>query len=163
MLLSLTLGAFLIQRAWVGKKSYATVTGKGDSGRYAALNPLLRRACYATALPWALFTLAVYSMIIFGSFVKLWGYDHSFTFDHYIRAFGITFTDGIRFAGSAWDSYFTTLTIAGVAAPITAAVGLATAYLLVRQKFYGKEIFEFSTMLLIFPSTGIQRSFVRQQ
>ena len=161
VLLSLTLGAFLIQRAWVGKKSYATVTGKGDSGRYAALNPLLRRACYATALPWALFTLAVYSMIIFGSFVKLWGYDHSFTLDHYILAFGITFTDGIRFAGSAWDSYFTTLTIAGVAAPITAAVGLATAYLLVRQKFYGKEIFEFSTMLsFAIPGTVIGVAYV---
>jgi iron(III) transport system permease protein len=74
ILLSLTLGAFLAQRKWLGRKSYATVTGKGDSGRHAALNPTaLRIACYAIALPWAAFTLVVYLMIVYGSFVKLWG------------------------------------------------------------------------------------------
>ncbi len=160
-LLSMTLLAFLIQRAWVGKKSYATVTGKADSGRHAALNPALRIGCYATALPWAAFTAAVYSMIIFGSFVKLWGYDHSFTFEHYIRAFGVDFSDGVRFVGSAWKSYFTTLTIAGTAAPITAFVGLATAYLLVRQNFAAKNVFEFSTMLsFAIPGTVIGVAYV---
>ncbi|MGB3316409.1 MAG: iron ABC transporter permease [Albidovulum sp.] len=160
-LLAMTLGAFLVQRRWVGKKSYATVTGKADSGRHSALNPTLRWACYLTALPWAAFTAAIYSMIVFGSFVKLWGYNHSFTLEHYIRAFSVSFTDGIRFTGSAWDSYFTTLTIAGISAPLTAFVGLATAYLLVRQKFAGKEAFEFSTMLsFAIPGTVIGVAYV---
>jgi len=161
-LLTLTLGAFLLQRLWLGKKSYATVTGKGDSGQHSALNPALKFACYATALPWAAFTAVVYSMIIFGSFVKLWGYNNSFTLDHYIRAFGIKHTaHGWRFSGVAWDSYFTTLTIASIAAPLTAIVGLATAYLLVRQKFAGKGIFEFSTMLsFAIPGTVIGVSYI---
>ncbi len=161
-LLCLTLGAFLIQRKWVGTKSYATVTGKADSGQHAALSPGLKFAAYATALPWAAFTAVVYSMIGFGSFVKLWGYDHSFTFAHYIRAFGIKFTDhGWRFKGVAWDSYFTTLQIATIAAPLTAMVGLATAYLLVRQKFWGKDAFEFSTMLsFAIPGTVIGVSYI---
>ncbi|MCK4711273.1 MAG: iron ABC transporter permease [Marinosulfonomonas sp.] len=161
-LLTLTLGAFLIQRQWVGKKSYATVTGKADSGQHAALSRGVKIAAYATALPWAAFTAVVYSMIVFGSFVKLWGYNNSFTFDHYIRAFGIKITDhGWRFSGVAWDSYFTTLTIATIAAPLTALVGLATAYLLVRQKFFGKEAFEFSTMLsFAIPGTVIGVSYI---
>jgi len=161
-LLMLTLGAFLIQRRWVGTKSYATVTGKGDSGRHAALSKGVKWACYATALPWAAFTAVVYSMIIFGSFVKLWGYNNSFTFDHYIRAFGIKITDnGWKFSGVAWDSYFTTLTIASIAAPLTALLGLATAYLLVRQKFAGKNVFEFSTMLsFAIPGTVIGVSYI---
>jgi len=161
-LLTLTLGAFLIQRQWVGKKSYATVTGKADSGQHAALSRGVKVAAYATALPWAAFTLVVYSMIVFGSFVKLWGYNNSFTFDHYIRAFGVKVTDaGWRFTGVAWDSYFTTLTIATIAAPLTALVGLATAYLLVRQKFFGKEAFEFSTMLsFAIPGTVIGVSYI---
>ncbi len=161
-LLTLTLGAFLVQRQWVGKKSYATVTGKADSGQHAALSRGVKIAAYATALPWAAFTLVVYSMIVFGSFVKLWGYDNSFTFGHYIRAFGIKITDaGWRFTGVAWDSYFTTLTIATIAAPLTALVGLATAYLLVRQKFFGKEAFEFSTMLsFAIPGTVIGVSYI---
>ena len=159
-LLSLTLTAFIAQRIWLGKKSYATITGKADSGQNASLNPVLRTLCYATALPWAALTAVVYSMIIFGSFVKLWGYNHSFTFDHYIRAFRIDFSTG-RFTGVAWDSYFTTLTISSIAAPLTALVGLATAYLLVRQKFVGKDVFEFSTMLsFAIPGTVIGVSYI---
>lgn len=161
ILLSLTLGAFLAQRRWLGRKNYATVTGKGDSGRNAALNPGLRWTCYLIALPWAAFTLILYVLIIFGSFVKLWGYDHSFTLEHYQRAFGIVIRNGVHFTGAAWNSYFTTLTIAGIAAPLTAAVGLATAYLLVRQNFVGKAAFEFSTMLsFAIPGTVIGVAYV---
>lgn len=161
ILLSMTLGAFLAQRRWLGKKNYATVTGKADSGRHAALNPGLRIGCYALALPWAAFTLILYALIVFGSFVKLWGYDHTLTFEHYTRAFGIVLRNGVHFTGAAWDSYFTTITIAAIAAPLTAAVGLATAYLLVRQKFVGKDAFEFSTMLsFAIPGTVIGVAYV---
>ncbi|OCP03090.1 MULTISPECIES: iron ABC transporter permease [unclassified Ensifer] len=160
-LLLMTLGAFLAQRRWVGKKSYTTVTGKADSGRHAALNPGLKAACYALALPWAAFTAIVYSMIAFGSLVKLWGYDHTFTFAHYARAFAVGFNNGVRFTGSAWDSFFTTLGIAAISAPLTALLGLATAYLLVRQRFFGKTVFEFSTMLsFAIPGTVIGVAYV---
>lgn len=159
-LLTLTLSAFLLQRIWLGQKSYATITGKADAGQNAPLSPIVKRLCYATALPWAALTAIVYSMIVFGSFVKLWGYNHSFTFDHYIRAFGIDFSTG-RLSGVAWDSYFTTLTISSIAAPLTALVGLSTAYLLVRQKFAGKDLFEFSTMLsFAIPGTVIGVSYI---
>ncbi|MDZ4095072.1 MAG: iron ABC transporter permease [Paracoccaceae bacterium] len=161
ILLSLTLTAFVAQRTWLGKKSYATVTGKADSGRHAALNPGLRWTCYLVALPWAAFTLVLYLLILFGSFVKLWGYDHTLTLEHYTRAFGIVTRNGVHFTGAAWDSYFTTLAIAGLAAPLTAALGLATAYLLVRQKFTGKDAFEFSTMLsFAIPGTVIGVAYV---
>ena len=160
-LLTLTITAFLVQRWWVGKKSYATVTGKGDSGQHCGLDVKLKWACYVTAIPWATFTVVVYSMIIYGSFVKLWGYDNSFTLEHYIKAFGINFSDKIEWVGSAWSSYFTTLQIASVAAPLTALVGLATAYLLVRQHFAGKNIFEFSTMLsFAIPGTVVGISYI---
>ncbi|MHA7774697.1 ABC transporter permease [Roseibium sp. M-1] len=160
-LLLLTLCAFLAQRTWLGKKSYATVTGKADSGRHAGLSPLVKSFCYGLTLPWAALTAVVYSMIVFGSFVKLWGYDHSFTLEHYVRAFRIELDQGIRFAGAAWDSYFTTLTISTVAAPLTALIGLATAYLLVRQRFVGKSVFEFGTMLsFAIPGTVIGVSYI---
>ena len=161
ILLSLTLTAFIAQRTWLGRKSYATVTGKADSGRHAALSDGLRWTCYLVALPWAAFTLILYVLIVFGSFVKLWGYDHSFTLDHYKRGFAIVVRNGVHFVGAAWDSYFTTLTISAIAAPLTAAVGLATAYLLVRQKFTGKDAFEFSTMLsFAIPGTVIGVAYV---
>ncbi|KZL13127.1 iron ABC transporter permease [Pseudovibrio sp. Ad26] len=161
VLLMLTLSAFVAQRLWLGKKSYATVTGKADSGQHSPLNSALKWTCYGFALPWAAFTAVVYSMIVFGSFVKLWGYDNTFTLDHYIRAFSVSFNNGIRWTGVAWDSYFTTLTISTIAAPLTAVVGLLTAYLLVRQKFAGKNLFEFSTMLsFAIPGTVIGVAYI---
>ena len=160
-LLTFTLSAFLAQRFWVGRRNYATVTGKADSGRHAALNPALRWTAYLLALPWAAFTMVLYVLIVFGSFVKLWGYDHTFTLEHYLRGFKIVVRNGIHFTGAAWDSYFTTLTISAIAAPLTAAVGLATAYLLVRQKFTGKNAFEFSTMLsFAIPGTVIGVAYI---
>jgi iron(III) transport system permease protein len=53
----------------------------------------------------------------------------------------------VHWTGGAWSSFTTTLTIALVSAPLTAAFGLMVAYLLSRQNFAGKGAFEFATML----------------
>ena len=69
--------------------------------------------------------------------------------------------EGIRWTGAAWDSFWTTITIAAIAAPLTAAVGLVTAYLLTRQSFAGKNAFEFGTMLsFAIPGTVIGVSYI---
>ena len=162
ILLVFTLSAFAAQRFWLGKKSYATVSGKADNGAHVGLSNGLRRVCYGTAIPWALFTIVIYGMIFFGAFVKRWGFDNSLTLDNYVEAFGIGWSDhGIVWAGAAWDSFWTTLNISIIAAPLTAAVGLTTAYLLVRQNFRGKNAFEFGTMLsFAIPGTVIGVSYI---
>jgi len=101
-------------------------------------------------------------MIIYGGFVETWGLNHTLTFKHYITAFAVGFNEfGIHFKGAAWDSFWTTLKIAGTAAPLTAIVGLITAYLLVRQQFRGKEWFEFGTMLsFAIPGTVVGVSYI---
>jgi len=161
-LLIFTLSAFYAQRRWLGKKSYTTQTGKGDGGMHVLLPKRVMLPCYAIAGIWTLFTLTVYGMILYGGFVELWGLDHSLTFKHYLAAFAVGFNDfGLHFKGSAWDSFFTTLKIAGIAAPITAIIGLITAWLLVRQNFAGKSLFEFGTMLsFAIPGTVIGVSYI---
>jgi iron(III) transport system permease protein len=106
--------------------------------------------------------MVVYAMIFYGSVVELWGVNNSLTFKHYITAFSFRFEDsGIRWSGAAWDSFWTTLKIAGIAAPLTAIVGLITAYLLTRQTFAGKNAFEFGTMLsFAIPGTVIGVSYI---
>ena len=49
--------------------------------------------------------------------------------------------------GAAWNSFWTTLQISIISAPLTGGLGLLTAYILVRQNFFGKNAFEFLTML----------------
>ncbi|MGB2106669.1 MAG: ABC transporter permease [Candidatus Puniceispirillum sp.] len=162
VLLSFTLLAFYIQRFWLGKKSYTTITGKGDAGLPMRLPKLLSLPVIITGLSWGVFTLVVYSIIVYGSFVQMWGLDYSLTFKHYITAFSFSFgDDGIIWSGSAWNSFWTTLTIALIAAPLTAAMGLIIAYLLARHNFAGKNIFEFGTMLsFAIPGTVIGVSYI---
>lgn len=162
VLLAFTLSAFYAQRRWLGRKSYTTVTGKGDSGIHPDLPKGLVRLIYGAAVPWAVFTFVIYAMIMFGGFVKLWGYDHSFTLQHYIDAFGVAWGEhGIVWAGAAWNSFGTTMIISAIAAPLTAGIGLLTAYLLVRQRFHGRDAFEFGTMLsFAIPGTVIGVSYI---
>jgi len=162
VLLIFTLTAFYAQRRWLGKKSYTTQTGKGDSGIPAALPRRVLYPSYVLVALWGTFTLVVYGMIVYGGFVEVWGLNHSLTFKHYITAFNFNYGDnGIHFIGSAWDSFWTTLRIAATAAPLTAAIGLVTAYLLVRQNFGGKNAFEFGTMLsFAIPGTVIGVAYI---
>lgn len=162
VLLIFTLSAFYAQRRWLGKKSYTTQTGKGDGGMHVLLPTRVKIPCYFITAVWTVFTVTVYGMILYGGFVETWGLNHSLTFKHYITAFGIGFNDfGIHFKGAAWDSFWTTLKIAATAAPLTAILGLLTAWLLVRQNFAGKSAFEFGTMLsFAIPGTVIGVSYI---
>ncbi len=161
-LLIFTLSAFYAQRRWLGNKSYTTKTGKGDSGMHAMMPKRVMLPCYLIAGIWTVFTLTVYGMILYGGFVETWGLNNTLTFKHYITAFGVGFNEfGIHFKGAAWDSFWTTLKIAATAAPLTAIVGLLTAWLLVRQNFAGKQAFEFGTMLsFAIPGTVIGVSYI---
>src|SRR5690606_6597454 len=64
VLLALTLSAFAAQKPWLGRRSYPTVAGKGDSGIPAALPPRIRWLVYATTLPWIAFTIVLYGLIL---------------------------------------------------------------------------------------------------
>lgn len=160
ILLAFTLVAFWAQQRWVSGRSYTSVTGKADAGAALPLPTGFGWALQGVAGGWAVFTAVVYGMIVVGGFVKLWGQDHTLTLDHFRDLFALG-AEGQTFAGGAWDSLFTTVMVAGVSAPITAVLGLLTAYLLARQRFGGKEAFEFGTMLsFAIPGTVIGVSYI---
>lgn len=161
-LLGFTLGAFYAQRFWLGRKSYTTVTGKGDAGVHPLMPRRLKLPVFAVAGLWGGFTVVVYGMILYGSLVELWGVNNTLTLKHYLTAFSVKMTEnGLLWTGSAWDSFWTTIQISTIAAPLTAAVGLVTAYLLTRQSFAGKNAFEFGTMLsFAIPGTVIGVSYI---
>ncbi|MEO1225499.1 MAG: iron ABC transporter permease [Pseudomonadota bacterium] len=162
LLLSFTLTAFCLQRYWVGNRSYVTVTGKGDGGAPLTLPRSLAIPIAAIALPWAFITLVIYGVILFGAFTEIWGRDHSLTLRHFVTAFNVALTDhGIVWAGGAWNSFWTTLWVSALAAPLTAAVGLLTAYILARRRFRLRGAFDFLTMLsFATPGTVIGLSYV---
>jgi iron(III) transport system permease protein len=152
---------FFLQRRLLGKRGYTTVSGKGDAGVPPPLPPLVHRVCSWVALPWLVFTLAVYLFAFTGGLVQTWGRDYSFTLAHFRAAFGIEFVDGLQFAGSGWSSLFTTVKLAAIASPLCAAIGLLIAWLLARNKFRGQSAFEFAALLAFaIPGTVLGISYV---
>ena len=162
ILMVFALGVFMLQRKVLGSKSYTTVSGKGDAGIPMPLPTGVRRAVYGIAVPWMLFTLVVYVFAFAGGFVQTWGRDYTPTLNHFRSAFALEWGQfGIVWAGTAWNSFFTTIKLAAISAPITATVGLLIAWLLARTEFKGQSAFEFSALLAFaIPGTVLGVSYI---
>jgi iron(III) transport system permease protein len=163
VLLGLTLLAFFLQQRWVGRLSYVTVSGKGDGGAPADLPRKLWLACFGIAAVWIVFTLVCYAVILTGGFVRDIGRgDMTPTITHLGAGFAAEWTSrGLLFSGSAWDSLFNTIEVAAIAAPLTALVGLLSAYVITRHRFAGRRAFEFLTLVsFAVPGTVIGVSYI---
>jgi iron(III) transport system permease protein len=156
------LSVFFIQRRVLGKTSYTTVTGKGDAGVPMPLPAGVRRLCNGIAGPWLAFTVIVYIFAFAGGFVQTWGRDYTPTLAHFRTAFDLQVGEyGLVWAGTAWDSLFTTMKLAAIAAPVCAGIGLLIAWLLARTEFRGKATFEFSALLTFaIPGTVLGVSYI---
>ncbi len=155
LLLSFSLLAFFIQRKWIGKKSYVTVTGKGTGGYFQPLPAWVRRIATGVTLSWMVFTAILYGSILLGGFVVSWGADYTPTLAHYeeLWARGLDY--------GAWPSYITTLKFAAIGAPLTALMGLMIAYVTTRKRFVGRGVVDFSAMIsFAIPGTVIGIAYV---
>jgi iron(III) transport system permease protein len=147
ILLAIMMIVFALQRWALADKGFVTIAGKGQGAASTPLPPGVRWTCQAIAMPWAVFTVVIYGMIVFGGFVENWGLNHTLTLRHYLGAFGLSFDGkGLHFIGQAWDSFFTTIQLSMIAAPLTAVFGLMTAYLLSRRHFFGRTTFEIAVL-----------------
>ena len=162
ILTGFALAVFFLQQRVLGRASYTTVSGKGDGGMPLTLPEGLRRLCWTLGTPWLVFTAVVYLFAFSGGFVQTWGRDFTPTWAHFKTAFDIQWsTHGLVWAGSAWNSLFTTFKLAAIAAPLCAALGLTISWLLARTEFAGQRAFEFSALLAFaIPGTVLGVSYI---
>jgi iron(III) transport system permease protein len=162
ILTGFALTVFFIQQRVLGKTSYTTVSGKGDAGMAMALPPQVRKLCLGVAGPWLAFTIVVYVFAFIGGFVQTWGRDYTPTFRHFVTAFDLQWGEmGLVWAGTAWNSLFTTVKLAAIAAPICAGLGLLISWLLARTSFVGQRAFEFGALLAFaIPGTVLGVSYI---
>jgi iron(III) transport system permease protein len=162
ILTGFALAVFFIQQRLLGRASYTTVSGKGDAGLAMPLPEGVLRLCRGVALPWLLFTVVVYVFAFVGGFVQTWGRDYTPTLAHLKTAFDLQLGEhGLVWAGTAWNSLFTTVKLAAIAAPICAAIGLLISWLLARTQFAGQRVFEFGAMLAFaIPGTVLGVSYI---
>ncbi len=156
------LAVFALQRWLLHKQQFTTVSGKGDAGLPLALPAGVSRLVHGVALPWMAFTVVVYVLAFVGGFIHTWGRDYSLTFKHFLTAFAIDWGPfGLVWAGTAWNSFFTTFKLAAIAAPLTAGLGLMIAWLMARTEFRGRGLFEFSALLAFaIPGTVLGVSYI---
>lgn len=128
--------AFVLQKYWVSRRNYVTVTGKPTGRQYQAVSPLARNLLVAGTGLVALCVISFYAVITVGAFSRLWGFDHSFTWRNFEYVFGV-----------GKQAIIDTLVIASASTPVAGLLGMIIAFLVVRQTFPGKSAMEFTSLL----------------
>lgn len=136
ILLIPALAAFYLQRYWISKKMYITVTGKPSSAGLIGVKTATKWILTGFIILVSLTTLLMYGVIIYGCFVKLWGYNWSLTLENFVYA---------------WDvgklSIRSTVIMAVIATVISGFLAMIIAFLIVRRQFFGKKLMGFVTLM----------------
>jgi iron(III) transport system permease protein len=137
MLLLPALVVFLLQRYWVGRRFYVTVTGKGAGQTpFDSVTPGVRVALLATCAAVTLVIVYFYALLLYASLVVALGANHAFTLQHYRTIF----TDGLK-------PIRDTLIIAGLAMPLGGLYGILLGYLVARKPVLGRRTMELTSMI----------------
>lgn len=150
VLMMISVIMFVIQKYWVGGRSYVTVTGKPSRQRELVDDPLLRLIVGGPCIVISLFILLLYILIPYGSMVTLWGIDYTPTFKHYQYVMSLGLKPIID------TTYLSLLSM-----PITGVLGMVIAFLIVRKRFLGRGMIEFTSMLsMAIPGTVIGMGYI---
>ena len=136
ILLIPSLIAFFLQKYWVGRKSYVTVTGKPSAATTRRDEPWLRWGAFALCLALTGMILLLYGTVFIGSFVTLWGANYKLTLANYNHVFRV-----------GWHHIRDTIFLSTVSTPITGILGMIIAFLVVRKQFPGRRALELASML----------------
>lgn len=131
LLLLPSVTAFLVQRYWVSRKSYVTVTGKPSARLSDLVSRPVKYLLVAFISLFIVFILGLYGTIVAGCFVANWGIDYSFTLKN--------ITEALQ---RGRDAILDTFTLSAIATPIAGLIAMMAALVIVRKKFAGKRVLE---------------------
>ena len=142
--------AYLVNAAWVGTRSYVTVTA-GARVPARPIPPALRWLLFALSGGVGLFIAVIYALIPLGSVVRLWGGDWSLSLRHY------AFASSAEGAWPIWNS----VKLAALAGVIGTVVALVTAYVVERKRPPGRRAIEaLSVLPVALPGTVIGLGYI---
>jgi len=137
LLLVPALIVFLLQRYWVSRRFYVTITGKGAGQTpFDSVAPWVRNALLMACALIAGIVLYFYALLLYASLVVALGANHAFTLAHY----RVIFTEGLK-------AIRDTLIIAGIAMPLGGLYGVLVGYLVTRGSFPGRRTMEITSMI----------------
>lgn len=152
VLLTISMGLFILEKYWLERKSVATLTGKASRGRVLMTDRSVRRPLVSICTIITIFVLIMYALVPLGSLFKLWGRDYSLSFKWYQYVF----------KNKGYRVFTDSMLLSIIAAPVTALLSTMIAYLVVKRKFAGKGLMEFVAMLaMAVPGTVLGVGFIR--
>ena len=131
-----TLVIFIVQRYYVNRRTYISVTGKPAGSQIFEKDPIIRWVFNSLAYLIIAFIILLYATIIYGSFSTAWGVNYAPTLKHW----EMTVTRGV-------EAILDTTFLSVLATPFAAILGMITAWLVVRKKFTGKDVLDFTSNL----------------
>ena len=142
--------AYLLNKYWVNKKSFVTVTGKPTQARKMIDEAHIKWPLFIICMIFTAIILLFYGTVIYGSFVRTWGIDFSMTLDQYRRALQYG-------TGSLQNS----IILAVISAIIGGLLGMIIAYITAKRDYYGKKFIEVSSVLMFaVPGTVLGISYI---
>ena len=152
VLLCLTLVLFLIQKYYLEKRTYATLTGKASRARMLISDKSVTVPLTILCSLVSAFVILMYISVPFGALFKLWGRNYSLVWDHFAYIFRYGGMKAFR------DSFILSL----ISAPITALFSMIISYLVVKKNFKSKAFIEFVSMLaMAVPGTVLGVGYIR--
>jgi iron(III) transport system permease protein len=130
-------GVYLLQRYWVSRGAYVTITGKaGPATAIKSVAPWARRGLLAACVVVAAVIAYFYALLFYASIVMAFGANHSLTWRHY----HVIFTEGLK-------AIHDTLIVAGLGMPLGGLFGVFVGYLAARRRFPGRRAMELVSMI----------------
>ncbi len=136
VLLSLSVLLFVLEKFWIEKKSYVTVTGKASRERDVITEKHIVWPIDIACLLIAIFVISFYALIPVGGVFKVMGIDYTFTLAHFKYVFNV-----------GLEPIKATTLLAIYATPITGILGMIIAFIIVRKRFIGRSFIEFTSLL----------------
>lgn len=136
ILLTLSIVLFVVEKFWIEKKSYVTVTGKASRERELITEAKIVWPIDIICLAISIFVFAFYILVPLGGVFKVMGIDYSLTTNHFQYVFNL----GLK------PLKDTTL-LSIYATPITGLFGMIIAFIIVRKRFIGRSFIEFTSIL----------------
>ena len=134
MLIVPTTFLFLLERYWVSRRTYVTVTGRGGRIERPPTHPVLKWGTFGLCVVMSVMIFLVYFGVIAGAFTASWGRDWSLTMAHW------------RLASDRIGTLWTSVKISAMAGLITGVVGVVVAFLTSRS-LPGRQVLDFLAVL----------------
>ncbi|MGA2954258.1 MAG: iron ABC transporter permease [Thermodesulfobacteriota bacterium] len=128
---------FLLQRFWVSRKYYVTISGKaGAQTQIKSVLPWARSSLLGLCLFLSAFILYFYVLLFYASIVRAFGANFHLTWAHY----RVVFTEGLK-------AIRDTLIIAGAGMPLGGIYAILLGYLVGKKIFPSRQTMEMVSMI----------------